>query len=133
MGYYIASVFAFLGSFSPRHHIVDPMLCPSPRHYIVDPMLFPSGNPVKNAMKRFRSLQPFYPEYHVCSGSVFTAYLCNSSLLLPFLMVYYIVPVLLLLAFWCPCMTINVSIQYNGGLLPDIILLTQCYPIGVPV
>ena len=50
-------------------------------------------------------------------------------------MVYYSsVPVLLLLAFWCPCMTIdNVSIQYNGGLLPDIILLTQCYPIGVPV
>ena len=58
---------------------------------------------------------------------------CNSSLLLPCLMVYYIVPVLLLLAFWCPCMTINVNIQYNGGLLPDIILLTQCYPIGVPV
>ena len=29
---------------------------------------------------------------------------------------------------WCPCMAINVSvIQYNGGLLPDIILLTQCY------
>ena len=26
-------------------------------------------------------------------------------------------------------MTINVSIQYDGGLLPDIILLTQCYPI----
>ena len=24
-------------------------------------------------------------------------------------------------------MAINVSIQYNGGLLPDIILLTQCY------
>ena len=24
-------------------------------------------------------------------------------------------------------MTINVSIQYDGGLLPDIILLTQCY------
>ena len=21
----------------------------------------------------------------------------------------------------------NVSVQYNGGLLPDIILLTQCY------
>ena len=29
--------------------------------------------------------------------------------------------------FWCPCMEINVSVQYNGGLLPDIILLTQCY------
>ena len=24
-------------------------------------------------------------------------------------------------------MTINVSVQYNGGLLPDIIMLTQCY------
>ena len=24
-------------------------------------------------------------------------------------------------------MAINVSIQYNGGLFPDIILLTQCY------
>ena len=29
--------------------------------------------------------------------------------------------------FWCPGMAINVSVQYNGGLLPDIILLTQCY------
>ena len=28
---------------------------------------------------------------------------------------------------WSPCMAINVSVQYNGGLLPDIILLTQCY------
>ena len=26
-----------------------------------------------------------------------------------------------------PCMAINVNVQYNGGLLPDIILLTQCY------
>ena len=24
-------------------------------------------------------------------------------------------------------MAINVSVQYNGGLLPDVILLTQCY------
>ena len=24
-------------------------------------------------------------------------------------------------------MAINVSVQYNGGLLPDIILLTQCH------
>ena len=51
----------------------------------------------------------------------------NSILLLPCLMVYYIVSVLFLLFFWCPCMAINVSVQYNGGLLPDIILLTQCY------
>ena len=40
-------------------------------------------------------------------------------------MVYYIVSVLF---FWCPCMAINVvSVQYDDGLLPDIILLTQCY------
>ena len=29
--------------------------------------------------------------------------------------------------FWCPCMAINVSVQHDGGFLPDIILLTQCY------
>ena len=28
--------------------------------------------------------------------------------------------------FWCPCMAINVSAQYNGGFLPDIIMLTLC-------
>ena len=33
-------------------------------------------------------------------------------------MVYYIVSVLFLLFFWCPCMAINVSVQYNGGFLP---------------
>ena len=42
-------------------------------------------------------------------------------------MVNYIVSGLLLMFFWCPCMAINVNVQYNGGLLPDIILLTQCY------
>ena len=42
-------------------------------------------------------------------------------------MVYYIVSVLFLLFFWFPCMAINVSVQYNGGLLLDIILLAQCY------
>ena len=38
-------------------------------------------------------------------------------------MVYYIVSVLFLLFLWCPCMAINnvVSVQYNGGLLPNII------------
>ena len=30
------------------------------------------------------------------------------------------------LFFWCPYLAIDVvSVQYNGGLLPDIILLTQ--------
>ena len=32
-----------------------------------------------------------------------------------------------LLLFWYPYMVINVSVQYNGGLLPDIIMLTQYY------
>ena len=42
-------------------------------------------------------------------------------------MVYHIVSGLFLMFFWCPCMTINVNVQYNGGLLPDNILLTQRY------
>ena len=28
---------------------------------------------------------------------------------------------------WCPCMAINVSVQYNGGFLPDIILFNIRY------
>ena len=28
---------------------------------------------------------------------------------------------------WKLCMGINISVQYNGGFLPDIILLTQGY------
>ena len=32
-----------------------------------------------------------------------------------------------LMFFWCPCMAINVNVQYNGGFLPNIILWTQCY------
>ena len=45
------------------------------------------------------------------------------------LLTRYIVSVLFLVFFWCLCMAINVvSVQYNGGLLRDIIiLLTQCY------
>ena len=34
---------------------------------------------------------------------------------------------LFLMFFWCPYMAINVNVQYNGGFLPDIVLLTQCY------
>ena len=29
-----------------------------------------------------------------------------------------------LLLFWCPYMVINISVQCNGGLLPDVILFT---------
>ena len=51
---------------------------------------------------------------------------CNSILLLPCVIVYYIV--LFYCIFLCPCMAINVSVQYNGGLLPDIVMvLTQGY------
>ena len=32
----------------------------------------------------------------------------------------------------CPYMVINVSVQRNGGLLPDIILMTLCDSIGEP-
>ena len=53
--------------------------------------------------------------------------LCNSILLLPCWKLYYIGSVSFLLFVWCPCMAINVSVQFNSGLLPDIILLTQCY------
>ena len=42
-------------------------------------------------------------------------------------MEYYIVCGLFLMLFWCPCMAINVNVQYNGGFLPGIILWTQCY------
>ena len=35
---------------------------------------------------------------------------------------------------WWLCMVINISVQYSGGLLLDIILLTQGYllPVGKP-
>ena len=31
---------------------------------------------------------------------------------------------------WWLCMAIEINLQYNGGLLPDIILLTQVTTIG---
>ena len=42
---------------------------------------------------------------------------------------YYILQCLLFCYAWWLCMAINISVlvHYNGGLLPDIILLTQCY------
>ena len=39
----------------------------------------------------------------------------------------YIFSLLFLFFVWSPCMATNVSVQYNEGLLPDIILLTQYY------
>ena len=55
---------------------------------------------------------------------VATAIIILYFLLLPCLMMYYIVSVLFLLFVWCPCMATTV---YNGRLLPDIIMLAQCY------
>ena len=56
------------------------------------------------------------------------------------IVVYYYYPFnyalhcLLFCLVWWPCMAINVSVQYNGGLLPDIIPLTQSYnPRGTPL
>ena len=42
---------------------------------------------------------------------------------------YIVSGLVFLMFFWCPCMAININVQY-GGLLPDIILLTQCYLSG---
>ena len=41
--------------------------------------------------------------------------------------VFCFVTVVMLGLDWWLCMVINISVQYNGGLLPDIILLTQGY------
>ena len=69
---------------------------------------------IESSLDRVRLLSPTHDQ--------------TSILLLPRVMVYYIVSVLFFLFFWCPCMAINnVSVQYNGGLLSDILVLTQCY------
>ena len=39
------------------------------------------------------------------------------------MVLYYIVSGLFLMLFWCPCMAINVNVQYNGGFLADITLV----------
>ena len=74
-----------------------------------------------------RGTRLLYTMHGLCTYNLY-----NSILLLQqhCLMVYYyiiIVSGLFLLFFWCPCTASNVSVQYNGGFLPDIILLTQCY------
>ena len=42
---------------------------------------------------------------------------------------YYVLKLFCFVFVWCPCMAINnvVSVQHNGGFLPGIRLLTQCY------
>ena len=53
--------------------------------------------------------------------------LYGSMALLSYIIMKLCTILFLLCLVWCPCMAINGSIQYNGGFLPDIILVTQCY------
>ena len=46
---------------------------------------------------------------------------------LPLVFLVYLDLIIIYLS-WCPCMAINIiSVQYNGGFLPDIVLLTLLY------
>ena len=58
-----------------------------------------------------------------CSDFGFTAYVTEYY----YYHVWWCTTLFSLFLLLCPCMAINVSVQYNGGLLPDIVLLTQCY------
>ena len=67
----------------------------------------------------------FYPADHILSDwQPQSVTVPLSGTLIP--KILYIVTINSLLLFWCPYMVISVSVQYNGGLLPDIILLTLC-------
>ena len=52
-------------------------------------------------------------------------YYCTSYIITNLL--NYVLQCFCFVFVWCPCMAINVSVQHNGGFLPDIILLTQSY------
>ena len=67
--------------------------------------------------------------YLVTTGWIFYISLCKNSINQSINQhrLRYIVSVLFLLFVWCPCMAINVSVQYNAVGFPDIIMLTQCY------
>ena len=83
-----------------------------------------AGTPTKGKTKQYIPVgNPF--KYHVVD--LYSKYLqpLKCILLLPCMMMYY--TVLFLMFFWCPYMAIDVNVQYNGGFLPDIILLTRCY------
>ena len=52
-----------------------------------------------------------------------TTTMCDGVLHYRVMVYYIIVSGLFLMFFWCPCLAINVNVQYNGGLLPDIMHL----------
>ena len=78
-----------------------------------------------------------YDEEHLRVVYIINSILSNYYVLYCFCFFLFLVVVVCTTIFlfvkvsftWCPCVAINVvvSVQYNGGLLPDIILLTQCY------
>ena len=61
---------------------------------------------------------------HTHSGFVFTTFVMYITTTMCHGVLHCL---LFLMFFWCPYMAINVNVQYNGGFLPDIILLAQCY------
>ena len=61
----------------------------------------------------------FYPSHFFLYGSMARL----SYIITTLLNMYYIIRCLMNV--WWVCMAINISVQYNGGLIPDIILLTQ--------
>ena len=77
-------------------------------------MLLPSGNPFK-CHEEVLSLQSMFPTKPL---DIFSPEGGCSEGLDAFRFFLY--------------MVINFGVQYNGGLLPDIILLTLCYYIGDP-
>ena len=68
--------------------------------------------------------QGYYQWGKPCSGFVFTTFVMYITTTMCDGVLHCL---LFLMFFWCPYMAINVNVQYNGGFLPDIILLTQCY------
>ena len=70
----------------------------------------------------------FSPTFYCLPKPLF---LYGLMVLLSTLVLYprnYVPHTVVMLGFnWWLCMVINISVQYNGGLLPDIILLTQGY------
>ena len=65
---------------------------------------------------------PIYPSPYSCMSRWYY-YIIDSSTIL---VTMYFTVVMLGYDWWL-CMVINISVQYSGGLLPDIILLTQGY------
>ena len=80
--------------------------------YNYDPRLLPSGNSVKYHVEAWL-LQPMKQYIITTRFEDVLHCLCFVSAFV-----------------WCPCMAMNVSVSYNGGPLPDILLLTQA-PIFV--